>query len=430
MIYDQQNLVNFPIYSTFFRTSTQLCIHISLSIPPTSYRHFSSLARRLGRIFAHAYFHHREAFEQAEAESSLYARFLNLTGQFDLVPAEFLVIPSSAALPGRKGRDEDVEPPRLLAAAVNPSREREDQNSHTAEQAQPLNIREKSPPGLTGDSPTATGSPRRLGRNRTDTMVFSEAYIVAEELAKDDSHDATESGILQDTAQSAEPESYSQDSWSGQRRDFPSDEFGYDVEEVSIATGSNSPPLELPSLRDSSPPAPVVPPGPERETETETGTTSTAAETIHDEPAVKEIVSPHEEPVAPPEHSSPVTPAATTDVGTANTDTDTVEEVLAAEKSDSLESVPQSEEQPEGPLEAPLEPSPEIDELVVADVTNPPTPPSEPAHDELLTEQEQEFSLDLSEPPPSEPIPPESESDITDEAHDADEELREVVGNL
>ncbi|KAF8808556.1 Mob1/phocein, partial [Phlegmacium glaucopus] len=64
-----------------------------LQIPVASHRHFSSLARRLGRIFAHAYFHHREAFEQAEAESSLYARFLALTERFDLVPAEFLVIP-------------------------------------------------------------------------------------------------------------------------------------------------------------------------------------------------------------------------------------------------------------------------------------------------------------------------------------------------
>ncbi|KXN82744.1 MOB kinase activator-like 4 [Leucoagaricus sp. SymC.cos] len=59
-----------------------------LQIPTSSHRHFPSLARRLGRIFAHAYFHHREAFEQAEAESSLYARFLTLTSKFDLVPTE------------------------------------------------------------------------------------------------------------------------------------------------------------------------------------------------------------------------------------------------------------------------------------------------------------------------------------------------------
>ena len=55
----------------------------------------SALARHLKCIFAHAYFHHREAFEQAESESSLYAHFLALTERFDLVPAEFLVIPSN-----------------------------------------------------------------------------------------------------------------------------------------------------------------------------------------------------------------------------------------------------------------------------------------------------------------------------------------------
>ncbi|KIO26086.1 hypothetical protein M407DRAFT_24644 [Tulasnella calospora MUT 4182] len=67
-----------------------------LQIPPASKRQFPSLARRLSRIFAHAYYHHREAFEQAEAESSLYARFLMLAKRFDLVPTEFLVLPGSS----------------------------------------------------------------------------------------------------------------------------------------------------------------------------------------------------------------------------------------------------------------------------------------------------------------------------------------------
>src|SRR5712671_7129815 len=82
-----------------------------INIPPASHRHFGSLARRLGRIFAHAYFHHREVFEQAEAESSLYARFLALTIKFDLVPPEFLIIPTPS------GISDEPEPPRLLAAA-------------------------------------------------------------------------------------------------------------------------------------------------------------------------------------------------------------------------------------------------------------------------------------------------------------------------
>ncbi|KAF9029166.1 Mob1/phocein [Hymenopellis radicata] len=136
-----------------------------LHIDKTSHRHFSSLARRLGRIFAHAYFHHREAFEQAEAESSLYARFLALTTKFELVPAEFQVIPS-------RTDDIDVPPPRLLAAGVDTT-ESEDESKNGREKS-------NSPPGLRNESP------RKIGRNRTDTMVYSEAFSVVEELAKEE----------------------------------------------------------------------------------------------------------------------------------------------------------------------------------------------------------------------------------------------------
>ncbi|KAL0958184.1 hypothetical protein HGRIS_000347 [Hohenbuehelia grisea] len=184
-----------------------------LQIPPTSHRHFSSLARRLGRIFAHAYFHHREAFEQAEAESSLYARFLALTSKFDLVPSEFLVIPprfdqhegegegdaGEANEPGRGRGPRDVQPPRLLAASVQPQHPREIQSQGEGP-SQSLEQQPSGPPGLSASegssgwvdansanasaSSSGSESPRKFGRSRTDTMVFSEATNVAEELAK------------------------------------------------------------------------------------------------------------------------------------------------------------------------------------------------------------------------------------------------------
>ncbi|KAG2129384.1 Mob1/phocein [Suillus cothurnatus] len=403
-----------------------------LSIPPTSYRHFSSLARRLGRIFAHAYFHHREAFEQAEAESSLYARFLKLTSQFDLVPTEFLVIPPGTVLSGRKGHDEDVEPPRLLAAAVNPPREREDQNVPTAEQAQPPNLLEKSPSGLSSDNPIVTGSPRRLGRNRTDTMVFSEGYNVAEELAKGSDHGVTESGALLPTALSAEPESYSQTSWSNQPSEFPPDKFGFGVEEVPVeevlvdevatVTGSNSPPLEdlsLTLLGDSSPAAPAEPPVPEHEIETIP--IAETIETVQEQPVVESTV-PHEETDTLTEPSSPVASATTQNVEPIAADPDIVEEPVAAEGSDSPEPVPESEKL----LETPLDPSPQADAVAtyLMEPPAPSSPESVPVEDSPTVP---EVSLNLSEPPPSEPIPPESESDITDEAHDVDEEAEVEV---
>ncbi|EMD31873.1 hypothetical protein CERSUDRAFT_119153 [Gelatoporia subvermispora B] len=157
-----------------------------LSIPQASQRHFSSLARRLGRIFAHAYFHHREVFEQAEAESSLYARFLALTHKFDLVPSDFLVIPSRASHL-HDDQDGDVEPPRLLGASIDPRKERE-RGPWLAQPEEYGRERDRSPPGPAGHE--RNESPRKLGRSRTDTMVFSEAVSVAEELSKADASEA------------------------------------------------------------------------------------------------------------------------------------------------------------------------------------------------------------------------------------------------
>ncbi|KAJ7773807.1 Mob1/phocein [Mycena metata] len=175
-----------------------------LQIPPASHRHFTSLARRLGRIFAHAYFHHREEFEQAEAESALYARFLALTERYDLVPADFLVIPprvnATSSNVGRGGqgmgqeggegegrRGSVVPEPTLLGAAlhVDTSAQHPPTASfpHPAAQASAdsaaANTKEgdgigmgrgegASPPGLDD----VVSPQRRVGRSRTDTMML------------------------------------------------------------------------------------------------------------------------------------------------------------------------------------------------------------------------------------------------------------------
>ncbi|KAL5476765.1 hypothetical protein ACEPAI_2951 [Sanghuangporus weigelae] len=136
-----------------------------ISIPQPSIRHFSSLARRLGRIFSHAYFHHREVFESSEAENSLYARFLALTARFDLVPADFLVIPARVPNPDPSSNSVgDVSPPRLLGASLHPQHQTRGEKD-----------KERGGVGI-------MESPRKGGRNRTDTMVFSDAEAFSEAL--------------------------------------------------------------------------------------------------------------------------------------------------------------------------------------------------------------------------------------------------------
>ena len=165
-----------------------------ISIPSASHRHFNSLARRLSRIFAHAYFHHREVFEQAEADSSLYARFLALIDKFDLVPREFLVIPTPVPEP-----EPEHEPPRILTAAATQHAytQQEQEEDHaggdrgrgTEDPFESSTSPTES--GLGHGAPLAEASPQRnpspwKGRSRTDTMVHSEAFILAEELAKNE----------------------------------------------------------------------------------------------------------------------------------------------------------------------------------------------------------------------------------------------------
>ncbi|WVR04616.1 hypothetical protein IAU60_001627 [Kwoniella sp. DSM 27419] len=78
-----------------------------LQIPQASQSHFPSIFRRLSRIFSHAYFHHHETFSLAEAETSLYARFLGLCETYQLVGENLLLIPRHALA----GAEEEEEGP-------------------------------------------------------------------------------------------------------------------------------------------------------------------------------------------------------------------------------------------------------------------------------------------------------------------------------
>lgn len=49
-----------------FDAVTFLTLYHRISVPEPSLKHFQSIARRLYRIFAHAYFHHREIYESFE----------------------------------------------------------------------------------------------------------------------------------------------------------------------------------------------------------------------------------------------------------------------------------------------------------------------------------------------------------------------------
>ncbi|KAJ9103913.1 hypothetical protein QFC21_002376 [Naganishia friedmannii] len=67
-----------------------------ISIKPGSERYFGTQSRRISRIFSHAWYAHRELFEEAEAETALYKRFLALMKRYELMNLSLLVIPGDA----------------------------------------------------------------------------------------------------------------------------------------------------------------------------------------------------------------------------------------------------------------------------------------------------------------------------------------------
>ena len=101
------------------------------------------------------------------------------------MPAEFVVIPPSHG--DDAGGQQEVEPPRLLGAALDPNRTHEHAGGKEDLNSKQDFVELSLEPNSEGSSdllrsPAGPDGQRR--RNRTDTMIFSEAVNVAEDLAK------------------------------------------------------------------------------------------------------------------------------------------------------------------------------------------------------------------------------------------------------
>lgn len=322
------------------------------------------------------------------------------------MPAEFLVIPESAIHHDDKSHNEEVEPPRLFSAAVHPIPNLQNDTLTTDNCLSDMDQASISHPRVVdAANQLGTDSPRKLGRSRTDTMVFSEAYNVAEELSKSEDGGSSASGSLLGTSPVAESRSLvSGQSWPDLQtgtEDLDDEDIG-DAHSESTVAGPLSPPVEelpLISLEDTSSVA-----------------TSNEA-TLDDAPSESLPQGPSSD--APPIESGPEEPIQVIDAPEENAPADefSTSEVVeyASEEADASVSEVLTE---------PTQILPALEESVAESVgeNDDPIPSStneQPEGTELHAELELPTSsmrlLELIEPPPSEPIPPESESDITDE---------------
>lgn len=253
-----------------------------------------------------------------------------------------------------------------------------------------------------------TDSPRKLGRSRTDTMVFSEAFNMAEELSKseDGGRSAVDSLLSNSPVIEAQP-LIPEQPWSDfetRTEDLDDEDIGDARSELTIS-GHLSPPVEALSLisledapsapepSEAAPPLPSEslpqgPPsdGPSIQTNVEEAIPVADASVDHalaENPSTSEVVESLSE-----EANAAVSEASTETIHVLPAPTESIVKAT----SEHVDPTPSSSKEETKAIEVHAE----------CELPLPPSPPPEAV-------------FELNEPPPSEPIPPESESDITDE---------------
>jgi len=63
-----------------------------VSIPSSSTKHLFQIVRRLYRLFAHTYYHHKDIFNIFESEMHLCARFTMFAKRFKMMSADNFII--------------------------------------------------------------------------------------------------------------------------------------------------------------------------------------------------------------------------------------------------------------------------------------------------------------------------------------------------
>eukprot|EP00741_Cyanophora_paradoxa_P025185 tig00000350_g24310.t1 len=93
-----------------------------VSIIPSSMQYYQSIARRLYRVFAHAYYHHPQVYEPFEAETRLGARFVRLCETYNLMTPKMFIIPNSFFFPpNSSGPSSSSSAAAPAAATAGPS---------------------------------------------------------------------------------------------------------------------------------------------------------------------------------------------------------------------------------------------------------------------------------------------------------------------
>ncbi|KAL1956123.1 hypothetical protein VTO42DRAFT_7642 [Malbranchea cinnamomea] len=147
--------------------------------PQTSMKHLTNIFRRVYRIFAHAWFQHREVFWQVEGTDGLYVFFKTVCDIYNLIPEDNYTVPSEAEGEDAPAKVQQGEPRKVMILR------KDDTTISTKEEVDPMSLNAASTTRRHRYSPSRPGS----------VTTITEAAEDDEDNSKDISYDEISLGI-------------------------------------------------------------------------------------------------------------------------------------------------------------------------------------------------------------------------------------------
>ncbi|KAG2413259.1 hypothetical protein HFD88_002448 [Aspergillus terreus] len=253
--------------------------------PQASLRHLTNIFRRLYRIFAHAWFQHREVFWEVEGHDGLYIFFKTVCDMYHLIPEDNYTVPPEAE--GIDAQSAAQEEPVDMRRMTILRKESEGSLSAPLDNIEPSSI---------------TGATTR--RHKNSPSISSRPVTTINESAEDEepskktepSTDVTETETKEPETQAAVPE--------------PSEEPAQTQDSAVDSTGSQITVSEVHEEEDAPKPAEQEP---EKMTESDEPTpaaaTAVVSEDTNESPADEETATSSDAPDAEPESETKEAPS-------------------------------------------------------------------------------------------------------------------------
>jgi Mob1/phocein family len=122
--------------------------------PQASMRHLTNIFRRLYRIFAHAWFQHRDVFRQVENTDGLYIFFKTVCDAYGLIPPDNYTVPDEAEQSADNTDDDTTTQPTPVSVAPENNRR--------------ISVLRKDPmPSLSLEEPSSLPAPSNISTGAT-----------------------------------------------------------------------------------------------------------------------------------------------------------------------------------------------------------------------------------------------------------------------